>query len=176
MTNLRGHIFLTGFMGVGKTSTSKVLSRNLDIAEKDTDIMIVEKEGCAISEIFEKKGEEYFRSLETSILDDIKELAPCVISCGGGMPLREENVRKMKESGKIVLLSATPSTIYEHVKDSTSRPLLNGNMNIPYIKKLMEERLPKYIAAADFIVETDGLSPKDVANKIVGLYLQYIQK
>ncbi|HBA96878.1 MAG TPA: chorismate mutase, partial [Lachnospiraceae bacterium] len=89
-------------------------------------------------------------------LDDIKKLKPSVISCGGGLVLRKENVRKMKESGRIVLLSATPETIYSHVKGSTSRPLLNGNMNIPYIKKLMEERMPKYIAAADFIIETDG--------------------
>ena len=158
MANLKGHVFLTGFMGVGKSSTSKALSRMLGVSEKDTDVMIVEKEGCAIAEIFEKKGEEYFRSLETGILDDIKKLRPCVISCGGGLVLREENVKKMKESGKIVLLSATPETIYSHVKDSQSRPLLNGNMNIPYIKKLMSQRMPKYIAAADVIIETDGFN------------------
>lgn len=176
MANLKGHIFLTGFMGVGKTSTSKALSRMLGVGEKDTDIMIVEKEGCAIAEIFKKKGEEYFRSLETGILDDIKKLKPCVISCGGGMVLREENVKKMKEAGRIVLLSATPETIYAHVKGSSSRPLLNGNMNVPYIKKLMSERMPKYIAAADVIIETDGLNPKEVADKIVDTYLKYILK
>ncbi len=176
MANLKGHIFLTGFMGVGKTSTSKALGRILSVNEKDTDIMVVEKEGCAIAEIFKKKGEEYFRSLETGILDDIKKLKPSVISCGGGLVLRKENVRKMKESGRIVLLSATPETIYSHVKGSTSRPLLNGNMNIPYIKKLMEERMPKYIAAADFIIETDGFNPKEVADKIVDTYLKYIPK
>lgn len=163
-------------MGVGKSSTSKALSRMLGVSEKDTDVMIVEKEGCAIAKIFEKKGEEYFRSLETGILDDIKKLRPCVISCGGGLVLREENVKKMKESGKIVLLSATPETIYSHVKDSQSRPLLNGNMNIPYIKKLMSQRMPKYIAAADVIIETDGFNPKEVADKIVDTYLKYILK
>ncbi len=176
MANLKGHVFLTGFMGVGKSSTSKALSRMLGVSEKDTDVMIVEKEGCAIAKIFEKKGEEYFRSLETGILDDIKKLRPCVISCGGGLVLREENVKKMKESGKIVLLSATPETIYSHVKDSQSRPLLNGNMNIPYIKKLMSQRMPKYIAAADVIIETDGFNPKEVADKIVDTYLKYILK
>lgn len=176
MANLKGHVFLTGFMGVGKSSTSKALSRMLGVSEKDTDVMIVEKEGCAIAEIFEKKGEEYFRSLETGILDDIKKLRPCVISCGGGLVLREENVKKMKESGKIVLLSAIPETIYSHVKDSQSRPLLNGNMNIPYIKKLMSQRMPKYIAAADVIIETDGFNPKEVADKIVDTYLKYILK
>lgn len=55
MANLKGHIFLTGFMGVGKTSTSKALGRILSVNEKDTDIMVVEKEGCAIAEIFKKR-------------------------------------------------------------------------------------------------------------------------
>ncbi len=174
MSGLKEHIFLIGFMGAGKTSTSRALSHMLGVKETDTDAMIVEKEGCQISVIFEKKGEEYFRNLETGILDDIKIMEPCIISCGGGMVLREENVLKMKEMGKILFLSATPETIYTHVKDSLSRPLLNGNMNIPYIKKLMDERVPKYLAASDAVIVTDGLDPKGVAAKIAGTYLKNI--
>lgn len=90
--------------------------------------------------------------------------------------MRSENVRKIKETGKVVLLSASPETIYLHVKDSTNRPLLNGNMNIPYIKKLMDERMPKYLDAADVVIVTDGLNPKEVADKIVETYLKYIPK
>ena len=81
--------------------------------------------------------------------------------------MREVNVEKMKKIGKVVLLTATPETIYSHVKDSTNRPLLNGNMNIAYIKKLMEERAPKYNAAADIVIETDGCTPSQVADKII---------
>ena len=176
MARLKEHIFLTGLMGVGKTSTSRALSRMLGVKETDTDAMIVEKEGCQIPEIFDKKGEAYFRSLETGILDDIKNMKPCIVSCGGGMVMRSENVRKIKETGRVVLLSASPETIYLHVKDSTNRPLLNGNMNIPYIKKLMDERMPKYLDAADVVIVTDGLNPKEVADKIVETYLKYIPK
>lgn len=176
MAGLKEHIFLIGFMGVGKSSTSRVLSHMLGVKEIDTDGLVVEKEGCQIPVIFEKKGEEYFRNLETGILDDIKGMEPCIISCGGGMALREENVLKMKETGKVILLSATPETIYTHVKDSLSRPLLNGNMNIPYIKKLMDERIPKYLAAADTVIVTDGLNPKEVAAKIADTYLKKITK
>lgn len=172
MSVLKEHIFLIGFMGAGKSSTARFLCSMLGVKETDTDEMIVAKEGCQISEIFENKGEAYFRNLETSILDDIKNMKPCIVSCGGGLALRQENVCKMQNMGKIILLSATPETIYIHVKDSLSRPLLNGNMNIPYIKKLMEERLPKYHAAADIIIETDGLNPKEVAAKIADTYLQ----
>ena len=110
------------------------------------------------------------RLSKTGILDDIKEIEPCIVSCGGGLALRQENVKKMRGMGRIILLSASPETIYIHVKDSLSRPLLNGNMNIPYIKKLMDARIPKYLDAADTIIETDGLSLKEVAAKIADLY------
>lgn len=84
MEGINEHIFLIGFMGVGKSSTSRLLSHMLNVKEVDTDAMVVEKEGCQISEIFANKGEEYFRNLETGILDDIKEIEPCIVSCGGG--------------------------------------------------------------------------------------------
>lgn len=164
---LQKHIFLIGFMGVGKTSTSKELSRKLEVNEADTDAMIVEKEQRSITQIFEESGEPYFRQVETGILDVLAKEAPCIVSCGGGMAMREENVAKMKESGTVVFLTATPETIYSHVKDSTNRPLLNGNMNIPYIRQLMEAREPKYQAAADICIETDGCTPEQAADKVI---------
>lgn len=161
------HIFLIGFMGVGKTSTSRELSKKLQIKEVDTDAMIVEQEGRSISQIFEESGEAYFRSVETGTLDTLAVTAPCIVSCGGGMAMREENVAKMKETGTVIFLTATAETIYSHVKDSTDRPLLNGNMNIPYIQQLMEAREPKYKAAADICIETDGCTPSETADKII---------
>lgn len=169
MKHLKGHIYMIGFMGVGKSSTSKELSKKLGVSEYDTDAMIVEHEGRSIAEIFAEDGEEYFRSIETSLLDNIARMSPCIISCGGGMVMRENNVTKMKENGKIILLRATPETIYEHVKDSTNRPLLNGNMNVPYIRKMMSEREPQYAAAADIVIRTEGLNPRQVADKILEL-------
>lgn len=164
---LKEHIFLIGFMGVGKTTTSHELSEKLSVREVDTDAMIVEQEGKTISRIFEDEGEEYFRKVETEIIEQLKQLEPTIVSCGGGMVMREENVQKMKAQGKIVLLKAMPETIYDHVKDSTNRPLLNGNMNIPYITKLMDARAPKYQMAADIVITTDGCTPEQVANKII---------
>ena len=161
------NIVLTGFMATGKTEISKAISEISKYNLVDTDDMIVEQEGITINEIFDKCGEEYFRKTETGIIDKLAELEPCIVSCGGGMAMREVNVEKMKKIGKVVLLTATPETIYSHVKDSTNRPLLNGNMNIPYIKKLMEERAPKYNAAADIVIETDGCAPSQVADKII---------
>lgn len=167
---LKKHLFLIGFMGVGKTSTSRELSAKLQVSEIDTDAMIVEMEQRSIAEIFEQSGEPYFRQIETGTLDALADKTPCIVSCGGGMAMREENVEKMKKIGTVVFLTATPETIYSHVKDSTSRPLLNGNMNVPYIKQLMEAREPKYKAAADIEIETDGLTPEEVADKILALF------
>lgn len=165
--DLQKHLFLIGFMGVGKTSTSRELGRKLNAEEVDTDAMIVEQEKRSIPEIFEQSGEAYFRQVETGTLDTLSEKKPCIVACGGGMAMREENVEKMKQIGTVVFLTATPETIYEHVKDSTNRPLLNGNMNIPYIRKLMEAREPKYKAAADVEIQTDGCTPAEVADKII---------
>jgi Shikimate kinase len=164
---LEKHIFMIGFMGVGKTSTSRRLSQKLHVRDVDTDFMIVQREGRSIPEIFEQSGEAYFRQVETEMLDVLAEQEPCVVSCGGGMVMREENVAKMREIGKVVFLTATPETIYERVKDSTHRPLLNGNMNVPYIKELMEAREPKYRAAADVMVATDNQNPGQVAEQII---------
>lgn len=169
MKELNEHLFLIGFMGVGKTSTSRALSHQLGVREIDTDAMIVEQEGMPISDIFQKKGEEGFRQIETALLDQIAQMPPCIVSCGGGMVLREENVAKMKKQGKILCLSAKPETIYEHVKDSTHRPLLNGNMKVEFIAEMMAQREPHYRAAADLEVVTDGLAPWQVAEKITEL-------
>lgn len=164
---LEKHIFLIGFMGVGKTTTSHRLRDKLGVKELDTDAMIVEQEGKSIADIFAESGEEYFRGLETQLLDTLAAKTPCIVSCGGGMAMREVNVEKMKACGTVVFLTATPETIYEHVKNSKDRPLLNGNMNIPYITGLMQQREPKYQAAADVTIQTDGLYPAKVAEKII---------
>lgn len=76
--------------------------------------------------------------METQLVKDISEKDGVIVSCGGGAVLREENVSFMKENGRIVLLSATPETIYERVRYSKDRPILNGHMNVEYIRELME--------------------------------------
>lgn len=161
------HISLIGFMGVGKSTVSRELHRQTGRPEIDTDASIVEKQGCSIARIFEEKGEPYFRQLETDLIDELGTLPPGIISCGGGMALRDLNVRKLRAIGEIVLLTAEPETIYERVKDSTNRPLLNGNMNVPYIKALMDKRRPFYEKAATIVVATDGKSVEEIAREIV---------
>lgn len=161
------HIMLIGFMGAGKSTVSAYLSNLLQREEVDIDQLIVEKEGKSIPQIFEENGEAYFRDCESNILIELQERNKLIVSCGGGIVLREENVGHMKKNGRVVLLTAKPETILERVKDSTQRPILNNNMNTKFIGELMEKRKNKYLAAADLIVETDGKSVSQVCEELI---------
>ena len=149
------NIVLIGFMGAGKSAISDFLSTMFDMRLVEMDQEISERQEMSIPDIFATYGEEYFRNLETELLRELRAENGCVISCGGGVALREENVAEMKKNGRVVLLTASPETIYERVKDSNDRPLLNGNNNVEFIADLMEKRREKYEAAADVVIRTD---------------------
>jgi shikimate kinase len=160
-------LFLIGFMGSGKTSVSKRLGELLDREVVEMDRRIAQREGMGIPEIFAQKGEAYFRACETVLLEEFAQGGPRVVSCGGGVPMREENVAAMGRCGRVVLLTARPEVILDRVKDSDERPLLQGHKNVPYIAQLMEERRPKYEAAADLTVDTSDLSVEEVCREIL---------
>nr|WP_317449482.1 shikimate kinase [uncultured Sellimonas sp.] len=160
------HIFLTGFMGTGKTTISGSLKELLHMDVIDMDQAIEDMEQMPIREIFAQKGETYFRQCETGFLRKLKEKEGAIISCGGGVPLRNENVEAMKACGLVVLLTASPETIYERVKDSHNRPLLEQNKTPEYIRELLHKRDPYYKRAADLEVTTDGKSAGQIAEEI----------
>lgn len=160
------NIVLIGFMGSGKSTISKKLSERFGMEIVEMDQIIAEREQMSISEIFAVKGEPYFRDLETNLLIELQAEKNVVISCGGGVPMRECNVIEMKKNGKVVLLTARPETILERVKDDHSRPLLENNKSVEYISELMEKRREKYEAASDIIVETDGKSADEICEEI----------
>ncbi len=161
-----GHIFLIGFMGVGKTVVSEKLGSLLGLPEIDLDEEVVRENGMSIDQMFDQYGEDYFRERETETLRNVSEKKPAVISCGGGCVLRGQNVSILKQNGTVVLLTAEPQTILERVKDSDVRPILNDHMNLKYIADLMEKRKEAYEAACDLRVCTDGRTPEDIAQEI----------
>ncbi len=162
------HVFLIGFMGCGKSTVSLELSRLTGRPAYEMDRVIEEEEGMAIRDIFAAKGEAYFRELETGLCRRFAEMEPAVISCGGGAVMRPENVEAMRACGTIVLLTAAPETIYERVRSDAGRPLLNGHMAPDYIAGLMEQRRPAYERAAQLTVSTDGKTPEQIAQEILG--------
>jgi shikimate kinase len=161
------NIFLVGFMGAGKTTVSKYLSRMLSLERIELDELIVHKEGMTISSIFEEYGEEYFRNCESNALLELQKRSQLVVSCGGGIVLRDENIANMKRNGRVVLLAASPETTLERVKDSDERPILRNNMNVGFIAALMKKRRERYLKAADIIIETDGKTVQEVCEEIV---------
>lgn len=161
------NIVVIGFMGAGKSTISDYLKNAFAMDVVEMDQVIAAEQGMSISEIFETYGEEYFRNLETQLLIDMQAKQNVIISCGGGVAMRERNVVEMKKNGKVVLLKANPETILDRVKDSDERPLLNGNKNVDFIGKLMEARREKYEAAADIVVETDGKSVLEICEEMI---------
>lgn len=161
------NILLIGFMGAGKSTVSAKLSELLAMEIMEMDAYIQKKEGMRIKDIFATNGEEYFRNCESNTLIELRERKRMVVSCGGGVPLREKNVELMKNSGYVVWLTATPEAIYERVKDSTERPLLNGNMNVPFIQNLMESRREKYERAADIVIDTTGKEIESICEELL---------
>ena len=161
------NLFLIGFMGAGKSSVSAGLGRMLGREVVEMDERIAAQEGMSIPELFAQKGEPYFRACETALIKSFAQGAPRIVSCGGGVPLREENVAAMRESGTVVLLTASPEVILERVKDSEERPLLQGHKDVPYIAALMEQRRPRYEAAADITVDTSRLNIEEVCRQVL---------
>lgn len=161
------NVVLIGFMGVGKTTVSAYLSTMFAIHKVEMDEVIAEREEMSIPDIFTTYGEEYFRELETNLLIEMQSQRNAVISCGGGAALRERNVKEMKKNGRVVLLTASPETIYERVKDSDDRPILNGRKNVKAISELMEQRREKYEAAADIAINTDNKTVLQVCEELV---------
>ena len=158
------NIVLIGFMGAGKSTISDFLRTVFAMEVVEMDQIIAEREGMSISDIFETYGEEYFRNLETELLIEMQSKTNVVISCGGGVPMRERNVVEMKKNGRVVLLTAKPETILSRVKDNHDRPLLEGNKNVDFIAGLMEKRREKYQAAADIVIETDGKDKLEICD------------
>lgn len=160
------NLFFIGFMGAGKSTIAKEVAARRKALLIEMDEELVERAGMPVTEIFEKQGEEGFRDMEGALIKEIQEMENCVVSCGGGAVLREENVAAMKKNGRIIFLEATPETIYERVKDSSDRPILNGNMTPEFICSLMEKRSSYYKKAADDIISTDGRSIEEICGEI----------
>ncbi len=161
------NIVLIGFMGAGKSTVSDYLSTMFAMKIVEMDQVIAEREQMSIPDIFATYGEEYFRDLETGLLVEMQSQKNTVISCGGGAALRERNVAEMKKNGRVVLLTASPETIFDRVKDSDDRPVLNGRKNVNGISELMEQRREKYEAAADIVINTDNKTVLEVCEELV---------
>ena len=162
---IRHNIVLSGFMGSGKTTVGYALAKLLKMEFVDLDRWIEQKENMTVSEIFAKKGEDYFRALETNAAKILGGEKGKVIACGGGTVLKEENVLALKQNGKIFYLSVDVQTIKNRLKGDTTRPLLAKDKEKSIIS-LLEKREPIYRAAADFVIDAT-VNTQNTINQIL---------
>jgi shikimate kinase len=157
-------IFLTGFMGAGKTSVGKELAALLNLPVIDTDQLIEQKAGKSINEIFAVEGEAAFRKYERELLRTLPREG-VIVTTGGGIVIQKENRDWMKKNGVVIYLHCEPEEILQRLANDTSRPLLKNNKQ-EQIKQLLAERLA-YYKEADFIVDTTNKNIKEIAQEIV---------
>lgn len=162
------NIYLVGFMGTGKSSVGRELAGRQKLDFADLDNLIELKEKRPISDIFAKEGEAHFRRVEKEVLREVSRENNFVVACGGGIVVDPENIRIMKETGKIICLTAKPEVILKRVSGTKKRPLLNVPDPKKQIELLIAKRAVGY-AQADVIIDTLELSVKEVVEKILSL-------
>lgn len=161
---MKSNIILVGMPGCGKTTIGKMLAEKLDYDFCDLDEYIVKRENMSIDEMFEK-GENYFRDIESSGVLDASKFTDTVISTGGGVVKRKENIDNLQQSGYIIFIDRPIENIIADV-DTESRPLLKEGKERLY--SLLEERYEKYQECCNIDVINDGDIDK-LIEKIVGM-------
>lgn len=161
------NIVLVGFMGCGKSTIGKKLAQKLNRKFIDTDTLLEEKTGKKIKDIFKRNGETAFRQAEAEAIKEIENLNELVIACGGGAVLNSRNVKSLKKNGILIYLKANPSVLFNRVKHTNKRPLLDTQNKEKQFYKIFSERTTVYENVADIIIDTEGNGPEETIKKIL---------
>src|SRR5690625_4159690 len=159
-------VALAGFMGTGKSRIGWELSRRLGLTFIDTDRVVERISNMRIADIFEAFGEQTFREYETEVVRRSLRLDNVVVSTGGGTVLCAENRALLKSRGPVVVLQASPETIFRRTRRHP-RPLLETGDPEERIRLLLAERRESYLDAASILVSSDGRRSEDVVEEIV---------
>ncbi len=160
-------IFLVGPMGAGKTTIGKYLAQQLKLEFADTDTEIEARTGADIPWIFDVEGEAGFRDREAQVVEEMTQRDNMVLATGGGVVLRPENRRALGGRGFVVYLHATVDEQVRRTARDRRRPLLQTGDPAQVLRDLFEQRDPLYREIADYVIDTDGCSPRTVAQRLV---------
>ncbi len=166
-------VYLTGFMGSGKSTVGPILANTLGWDFFDLDHVIENKTGQKIRNLFDEKGEEFFRKLETETLKEISNGNELIISLGGGTIVSDTNLEILKSHGTIIFLESSFDSIYKRLRYKRDRPVLMASNEeevkrdefINRISKIYSER-KKYYEQADLKINTDKISVGETVDKI----------
>ncbi|HSG02312.1 MAG TPA: shikimate kinase AroK [Marinobacterium sp.] len=160
-------IFLIGPMGSGKSTIGRLLSNELKLEFVDSDRVIEERAGANIPWIFDVEGEEGFRAREETVIDQVTEQDNIVLATGGGVVLRENNRKVLRERGFVIYLHASVDQQVERTARDKNRPLLQTENPRARLEELIRIRDPLYRQTADFVMRTDRRHPRAVIGEII---------
>ena len=161
------HVALVGLPGSGKSTIGRQLARRLGRPFIDTDQVIEQRVGLSIRDFFEREGEESFRDLEQSVIDELTLGEPCVLSTGGGAVLRPANRQHLKQRTQAIYLQAAPEEFLRRLRHDRSRPLLQVPDPLARLRELYTLRDPLYRESARCVVETGRPSVAALVNTVV---------
>ena len=160
-------IILIGYMGAGKTTIGKALSKELGIIFYDLDWYIENRMRKTVSQIFAERGEEGFRKIEYNMLHEVAEFEDVIISCGGGTPCFFDNMDYLNQQGQVVYLKAEPEVLYKHLlMAKVERPLIKGKSQeelLTFISEQLERREP-YYSKARYTLDVSLMDSYDKVN------------
>jgi shikimate kinase len=166
----KSNVSLTGFMGSGKSTVGRILSLKLGKLFVDLDEIIEISLGRKITEIFQNSGEKYFRDAESNVIEKIYLNSGCVFSCGGGVILRDKNMQVIKANSAVIYLDVSAINAVERLKHFGDRPLLQSEDRYDRASELLSSRIDLYRKYSDFIADTNGMEPEEVAKTIISYY------
>lgn len=163
------NLVLVGFMGSGKSTIGRLAASELGLRFVDTDRVIEEREGMTVFWIFETKGEETFRAIESEVVRDLAGQEGQVIATGGGVVLRPANIEALAVNGVLVHLSVDAPTAHARTAGHSHRPLLQGGDAVAKIETLLKSRKPLYDAIPN-AVETAGRTTQEILRGVLRIY------
>jgi shikimate kinase len=158
---------LIGLPGSGKSTVGRQLARRLQLPFFDSDHVIEQQLGCSIREYFEREGEDRFRDVEESVIEQLTQNSQSVISTGGGVILRGANREHLRQRCQVVYLNSRPDELYRRLRHDVNRPLLQVADPLSRLRDLYTVRDPLYRETAHFIIETGRPSVASLVNMIV---------
>lgn len=156
-----------GLPGSGKSTVGRQLARRIHLPFYDSDHAIESQLGCSIREYFEREGEERFRDVEESVIDDLTLNQTGILSTGGGSVLRAANRRNLKDRGQVVYLKSSPDELFKRLRHDLNRPLLQVADPLSRLRDLYAARDPLYRETANFVIETGRPSVATLVNMII---------
>jgi shikimate kinase len=160
-------VFLVGPMGAGKSTIGKYLARHLGLAFADTDTEIESRTGADIPWIFDVEGEAGFRDREQQVVEEMTLVDHIVLATGGGVVMRAENRQALASRGFVIYLHATVAEQARRTRNDRKRPLLQTGNPEQVLRDLMAVRDPLSREIADHVIDTDGCSPRSVAQRLL---------